>query len=134
MVPKHVLSAINMAEEASFTDNQVDTRTAMLCQAIGAEVMAQRGFDGHQVILTIQLRARKHKEWVHYEDEPPTKVSEQNGFKVHAFGFISKYCLTPLFVTMVSNGIKAKSKGVNGEVCLTFLHEHVIPACEILMA
>jgi hypothetical protein len=41
---------------------------------------------------------------------------------------------TPLFVIVGGSGIKAKSKGVNGEVYLTLLHEHMIPACEGLMA
>jgi hypothetical protein len=31
-------------------------------------------------------------------------------------------------------GVKAKSKSVNGEVYLTLLQEHMIPACEELMA
>jgi hypothetical protein len=37
-------------------------------------------------------------------------------------------------VTVGSSGVKAKNKGVNGEVYLTLLHEHMIPACEALMA
>jgi hypothetical protein len=41
---------------------------------------------------------------------------------------------TPLFVIVGGSGVKAKSKGVNGEVYLTLLHEHMIPACEGLMA
>jgi hypothetical protein len=44
------------------------------------------------------------------------------------------YGMTPLFVTVGSSGVKAKSKGVNGEVYLTLLQEHLIPACEALMA
>jgi hypothetical protein len=35
---------------------------------------------------------------------------------------------------MGSSGIKAKMEGVNGEVYLTLLHEHLIPTCEALMA
>jgi hypothetical protein len=35
---------------------------------------------------------------------------------------------------MGSIGIKAKSKGENSEVYLTLLQEHMIPACEALMA
>jgi hypothetical protein len=35
---------------------------------------------------------------------------------------------------MGSNGVKAMSKGANGEVYLTLLLEHMIPACEALMA
>jgi hypothetical protein len=38
------------------------------------------------------------------------------------------------FVTVGSNGIKAKSKGENGEVYLTLLQEHMTPTCETLMA
>jgi hypothetical protein len=75
-----------------------------------------------------------NKEWVLFEDEPPTKVSEQNYFKVHAYGGVSKYGRRPLFVTVGSSGVKAKSKGVNGEVYLTLLQEHMIPACEALMS
>jgi hypothetical protein len=33
-----------------------------------------------------------------------------------------------------SSGIKAKRKSINGEVYLTLLQEHLIPACEALMA
>jgi hypothetical protein len=33
-----------------------------------------------------------------------------------------------------SSGNKANSNGENGEVYLTLLHEHLIPACEALMA
>jgi hypothetical protein len=69
-----------------------------------------------------------------FEDEPPTKVSEQNCFKVHAYGGVSKDERTPLFVTVESSGVQAKSKGVNGEVYLTLFEEHTIPACEALMA
>jgi hypothetical protein len=75
-----------------------------------------------------------NKEWVPFEDEPPTKVFEQNCFKVHAYGGVSKYGMTPLFVTVGSSGVKAKSMGVNGEVYLTLLQERLIPACEALMA
>jgi hypothetical protein len=39
-----------------------------------------------------------------------------------------------LFVRVGSSGVKAKSKGVNGEVYLTLLQEHMIPACEAMMA
>jgi hypothetical protein len=69
-----------------------------------------------------------------FEDEPPTKVSEQSCFKVYAYGGVSKYGRTPLFVTVESSGVKAKRKGLNGEVYLTLLQEHLIPACEALMA
>jgi hypothetical protein len=34
--------------------------------------------------------------------------------------------MTSLLVTVGSNGIKAKSKGVNGKVYLTLLGEHII--------
>jgi hypothetical protein len=74
------------------------------------------------------------KEWVLFEDEPPTKVSEQNCFKCHAYGGACKYGKTPLFVTVGSSRIKAKSKGVDGKVYLTWLQAHMIPACETLMA
>jgi hypothetical protein len=37
-------------------------------------------------------------------------------------------------VTIASNGIKAKSKGVNGEEYLTLLQEHMVAPCEDLMA
>jgi hypothetical protein len=53
---------------------------------------------------------------------------------VHAYGGASKYGRTPLFVIVGSSGVKAKSKGVNGEVYLTLSQEHMIPACEALMA
>ena len=39
-----------------------------------------------------------------------------------------------MFVTVGSSGVNAKSKGVHGEEFLTLLHEHMIPACEALMA
>jgi hypothetical protein len=68
-----------------------------------------------------------------FEDEPPTKVSEQTLFKVHAYGGVSKYGMTPMFVTVGSSGIKAKSKDVNGEVYFILLQGHIIPACEALM-
>jgi hypothetical protein len=32
-----------------------------------------------------------NKEWVLFEDVPPTKVSQQNYFKVRAHGGVSKY-------------------------------------------
>jgi hypothetical protein len=57
-----------------------------------------------------------------------------NSFKVRAYGGVSKYGTTPLFVTMGSMNMKAKGKGMNGEVYLTLLQEHMIPACEALMA
>ena len=94
----------------------------------------------HNVVVTdskyfwLSNKGPGNKEWVLFEDEPPTKVSEQNCFKVHAYGGVSKYGRTPLFVTVGSSGVKAKSKGVNGEVYLTLLQEHLIPACEALMA
>jgi hypothetical protein len=69
-----------------------------------------------------------------FEVQTPSKVSGQNCFKVHAYGGVGKYGKTPLFVRVWSNGGKAKSKGVNGEVHLTLLHGHLIPACEALMA
>jgi hypothetical protein len=50
-----------------------------------------------------------NKEWVLFEDEPPNKVSEKNCFKSHAYGGVSKYGKIPLFATVGSNGIKAKS-------------------------
>jgi hypothetical protein len=53
---------------------------------------------------------------------------------VHAYGGVSKFDKTPLFVTVGSSGVKAKSKGIYGEVYVTLLQEHVIPACEALMA
>jgi hypothetical protein len=68
------------------------------------------------------------------EDEPPTKVSYQSFFKVHAYGRVSKYGRTHLFVSVGSSGVKAKSNGVNDEVYLTLLQEHLIPAREALMA
>jgi hypothetical protein len=37
-------------------------------------------------------------------------------------------------VTIASNGIKAKSKGVNDEEYLTLLQEHMVAPCEDLMA
>jgi hypothetical protein len=53
---------------------------------------------------------------------------------VHAYGGVSKYGRTPLFVAVGSSGVKAKSEGANGEVYLTLLQEYMIPACEALMA
>jgi hypothetical protein len=69
-----------------------------------------------------------------FEDEPPTKVSQQKCFEVHPYGGVSKYGMTPLFVTVGSSGVKAKSKDVNGEVYLTLLQEHLTPACDGKMA
>jgi hypothetical protein len=57
-----------------------------------------------------------------FEDESPTKVLVPNCFKVHAYGGVGKYGKTPLFVILGSNDIKARSKGVNSEVCLTLWH------------
>jgi hypothetical protein len=62
-------------------------------------------------------------------NEPPTKV---HGYG--HYGGVSKYSRISLFVTLGSNGIKADSKGDNCEVYLTLLQEHMIPACEALMA
>jgi isopentenyl diphosphate isomerase/L-lactate dehydrogenase-like FMN-dependent dehydrogenase len=72
--------------------------------------------------------------WVFLEDDPPTKVSYQNCFKVHAYGRVNKYGRTHLFVSVGSSGVKAKTKGVNDEVYLPLLQEHLIPAREALMA
>jgi hypothetical protein len=59
-----------------------------------------------------------NKEWVVFENEPPTKVSiEPKCFKVHAHGGVSKHGMTPWFVTIGRSGIKAKSKGVNISHC-----------------
>jgi hypothetical protein len=94
----------------------------------------------HNVVVTdskyfwLSNKGAGNKEWVLFEDEPPTKVSEQKCFKVHAYVGVSKYGRTPLFLTVGSSDIKAKSKGVNGEVYLTLLQEHLIPACEASMA
>jgi hypothetical protein len=44
------------------------------------------------------------------------------------------YAKIHLFVAMESSSVKAKSKGVNGDVYLTLLQDHMIPACEALMA
>jgi hypothetical protein len=49
-----------------------------------------------------------NKEWVLFEDEPPTKVSEQNCFKVHAYGGVSKYSMTPMkYVNMSSSWLNS---------------------------
>jgi hypothetical protein len=70
-----------------------------------------------------------------FEDEPPTKVSiEQKCYKVRAYCGVSKHGMAPWMVTIASNGIKAKSKGVNGEEYLTLLQEHMVAPCEDLMA
>ena len=53
---------------------------------------------------------------------------------MHVYGGVDKYGRTPLFVTMRSSGIKAKSNAVTGYVYLTLLHEHPIPACAALIA
>jgi hypothetical protein len=52
-----------------------------------------------------------NKEWVLFEDESPTKVSEQNCFKVHAYGGVSKYGRTPLFVIKIQ--LKLIKNGIN---------------------
>jgi len=93
----------------------------------------------HNVVVTdskyfwLTSKGPGNKEWVLFEDEPPTKVSQQNCFKVHAYGGVCKYGRTPLFVTVGSSVVKAKSKGVNGEVYLELLRDRLIPACEELM-
>ena len=70
-----------------------------------------------------------------FEDEPPTKVSiEQKCYKVRAYCGVSKHGMAPWMVTIASNGIKAKSKGVNGEEYLNLLQEHMVEPCEDLMA
>ena len=69
-------------------------------------------------------------ECVLVEDDPPTKVSQQNCFKVRASFGANKYGKIPLFVTTGSNGVKVKSKGVDGVVYLTLLQEHKEPARE----
>ena len=64
------------------------------------------------------------------EDEPPTKVSQQNCLKVRAPFGANKYGKIPLFVTTGSNGVKVKSNSVDGVVYLTLLQEHTKPARE----
>ena len=53
--------------------------------------------------------------------------------KVHAYGGVSKYGKTSLFVTMARSGIEAKSNVANGEVYLALLLERMIPARGALM-
>eukprot|EP00873_Tetraselmis_striata_P015615 jgi/Tetstr1/435879/TSEL_024767.t1 len=77
------------------------------------------------------------KEWVLFEDEPPTKPSEKNCFKLHVYGGVSKYGRTPLFVTAGSTRIKrgkGESKEVTGAVYLDLLKRELIPACKELMS
>ena len=76
----------------------------------------------------------RNKERVLFEEYPPTKVLEQNCRKVHARGGVSKYGGTRLFVIMGRTRIKEKRKGVNGEMYVTLLHGHLIPAFEVLVA
>ena len=92
-----------------------ESSTALPCPTMGTEVLAQCGCDGHQVLLVAQNGPGK-KKWVVFEDDPPTKVSEQNCFKVHAHGGVRKYGTTPLFVNVGSKGGRATSKRVNGVV------------------
>jgi hypothetical protein len=47
-VPKQVLSAQDEVKDASFNNNQAHARTAMLCQAMGTEAMAQCGCDNNK--------------------------------------------------------------------------------------
>eukprot|EP00873_Tetraselmis_striata_P004823 jgi/Tetstr1/425087/TSEL_015551.t1 len=77
------------------------------------------------------------KEWVLFKDEPPTKPSEKNCFKVHVYDGVSKNGITPLFVTVGSTRIKrgkGESKGVTGAVYLDLLKRELIPACKKLMS
>ena len=47
-VLKQGLCARDEAEDASFSNNQAHARTAMTCQTMGTEVMAQCGCDNNK--------------------------------------------------------------------------------------
>ena len=129
-VHEQVLSALGEAEEACFTMNQ-----ARLCLA---RQWVRKSW--HNVVVMdikyywLPKNGPGKKKWVVFEDDPPTKVSEQNCFKVHAHGGVRKYGTTPLFVNVGSKGGRATSKRVNGVVDPILMYEHMIPACEALMA
>jgi hypothetical protein len=92
----------------------------MLGQTKGTEIW-------HNVVVTdskyfwLPYERPGNKECVLIAHERPNKASEQGCFKVHAYGGVTKYGKIALFVTVESTGIKAKSKGVNGEVYLPFV-------------
>jgi len=88
--------------------------------------------DNEYVYLSMKGPGNEECELI--EDYPPTKALQQNCSKVHAYGNVSKCGMTPLLVTVWGCGIKAKGKGINGEVYLILLLEHVIPACGALMS
>jgi hypothetical protein len=51
---ERVLSPPNAGEVSFLTNNQAHARTAMLCQTMYKQVMAQRGYERQQAILAIQ--------------------------------------------------------------------------------
>jgi hypothetical protein len=59
---------------------------------------------------------------------------EKNCQKVHVYAWISKLGRTRLFVTVGTTGLKAPTKGVNGEVDNELLETKLIPACKEMTA
>lgn len=74
------------------------------------------------------------KHWVPYGQEADYEPAEKNCYKVHVYAGVSKWGRTPLFVTVGTTGLKAPTKGVNGEVYKELLEGELIPACRELMA
>lgn len=72
------------------------------------------------------------KVWVEKGDDPPSLAAVRGGFKVHVYAAVSKWGVTPLFVTAGTTGAKYKG-GVTSEVYVDLLRDKLLPACKRLM-
>ncbi len=64
----------------------------------------------------------------------PMFPQEKNCQKVHVYAWIRIWGRTRLFVTVGTTGLKAPTKGVNGEVYNELLETKLMPACKEMMA
>jgi hypothetical protein len=74
------------------------------------------------------------KWWVPYGMDADYVPAEKNCQKVHVYAGVSRWGRTRLFVTVGTTGLKAPTKGVNGEVYKELLENKLIPACKEMMA
>jgi hypothetical protein len=61
-------------------------------------------------------------------------AEKKNCQKVNVYAGISRWGRTRLFVTVSTTGLKAPTKGVNGEVYKELLKNKLIPTCKEMIA